>query len=624
VAKKISLVGKKLGGGRYELLELFGKGSFAEVYRARQITLQRDVAVKILSESASEDTDLVKRFHREAEAIARLDHPHIVKIFDHGFEDGIHYYVMNLLPRTLRALLKPRRPLPLEIILQLARQIASALNYAQSTIKNFVHRDIKPENVMLDPSHNAILSDFGLVRGDQMARLTIGNLVMGTPIYMSPEQIRGLALDQRSDLYSLGVLLYECATGSPPFLGEIMSICHHHVNDPPPPPKLMNPELPGGVEALILCLLEKAPDRRFQSAAELLAALDALPLELRQPKTSIYSQPTIPVTHAGQSESPGWKLPRLTPTPFPAQPKIEKTAAPVASHRTMWPVYAFVVVSASAFIIALFSYLKKDEPVSKPAATHIPRTTAETTKVKPSTPAPAFAKLQVTSRPPGATILLNNITRKEKTPALLDSLPPGQYQVHLSLPNHHKHIETVTVEAGRTQTLEGLLAPIPAAPIVERGALKVAFTIISDPPSEIFLNGENYGKPVNGVMRAALNPGTYKVQFRLPPHAPVTREIVVSNDGENTFEFKWFGKVRVQAFNENGDPEFGAVYFAAAQDTINTEQLSDGTTWDAPAGEYEVIVKRIGFEMRDAPPKITVRGGEMTRVPPIYLRRRIQ
>ncbi len=623
MAKKPSLIGRKLGGGRYEILELFGKGSFAEVYRARQITLQRDVAIKILSESASEDADLVKRFHREAEAIARLDHPHIIKIFDHGSEDGTHYYVMNLLPRTLRALLKPRRPLPLEILLQVARQIAGALNYAQSTIKNFMHRDIKPENVMLDPSHNAILSDFGLVRGDQMARLTIGNLVMGTPIYMSPEQIRGIALDQRSDLYSLGVLLYECATGSPPFLGEIMSICHHHVNDAPPPPKLMNPELPSGVEALILRLLEKAPDRRFQSAAELLSALDALPLELRQPKTSIYSQPTIPVNREGQSESPGWKFPKQFPTPFPSKPKKEQPEGPAKPRKTMWPVYVFVAVSAITFTIALFSYLKKDEPLSKPAATHNPSAAQETTKTKPNTSVPTFAKLQVTSRPVGATILLNGNARKEKAPSLLDSLPPGQYQVQLFLPNHHKYIETVNLEAGRTQTLTGTLAPIPPVPIVEPEVAKVTFTIVSEPPSEIILNGENLGKPANGFLRVALEPGSHKVQFRLPPHQPVTREVTVSSNRENTLEFKWFGQVRVQAFNENGDPEYGAVYFVAHSDTLNTEQLSDGTTWEAPAGEYEVIVKRNGFEMRDAPPRIVVRGGELARVPSIYLRRKM-
>lgn len=631
MAKRTSLIGKKLGGGRYEISELFGKGSFAEVYRARQITLQRDVAIKVLNEDASEDADLVKRFHREAEAVARLDHPHIVKIFDHGSENGVHYYVMNLLPRTLRALLKPRRPLPLEILLQIARQIASALTYSQNTINNFVHRDIKPENVMLDSSHNAILSDFGLVRGDQMARLTIGNLVMGTPIYMSPEQIRGLALDQRSDLYSLGVLLYECATGSPPFLGEIMSICHHHVNDPPPPPKLMNPELPSGVEALILRLLEKAPERRFQSAAELLAALDGLPMELRQPKTSIYSQPTIPVQREGQSESPGWHIPKRTPTPRPVKPQTETPQTVVAPPRRMWPVYTFVAVSAMAFTFALFSYLK-EEPVSKFEPAPLLQTKqapqharAETTAVatKPGIATPTYARLQVTSRPPGATILLNGVARKEKAPALLDSLPPGSYEVQLYLENHQRHIETVRLAAGRTQALEGLLAPIPARPVITPNALKVAFTIISEPPSEIILNGENYGKPVNGVVRAALLPGTYKVQFRLPPHAPITREVVVANDGKTTFEFKWFGKVRVQAFNETGDPEFGAVYLAAAQDTINTEQLSDGTAWDAPVGEYEVLVKRSGLEMRDAPPKITVRGGELTRVPPIYLRRRM-
>jgi len=624
VDKKNSLLGRKLGGGRYEILELYGKGSFAEVYRARQSTLQRDVAVKILNEQASEDADLVKRFHREAEAVARLDHPHIVKIFDHGSEEGIHYYVMNLLPRTLRALLKPRRPLPLEITLQVARQIASALAYAQHTIKNFMHRDLKPENVMLDPSHNAILSDFGLVRGDQMARLTVGNLVMGTPIYMSPEQIRGLALDQRSDLYSLGVLLYECAAGSPPFLGEIMTICHQHVNDPPPALKLKNPELPNAVQTLILRLLEKAPDRRFQSAAELLSALETLPVELRQPKTSIYSQPTIPVIRGTQTDSLSWKTPKPNATPLPAKAQKEKPVAASTKNKSMLPVYAFVAISAMAFSLGLFSYLKKDAPPSNPQIANKPKVFSESTKTKPSTPLPVWGKLQVTSTPAGATILLNGREFKQKTPALIDSLRPGEYAVQFVLPDHRSQSETVRVEVGRTQILAGTLTPLTLAPSIASEPANVSFTIISDPPSEIIVDGESLGQPANGFLRLALKPGAHKVQFRLPPQPPVTRPIVASSTGENTFEFKWFGKVRVQAFNEEGDPEYGAVYFAAHSDTLNMNQVSDGATWEAPAGEYEVIIKRNGFEMRDAPPKIVVRGGEVTRVPPIYLKRKMQ
>lgn len=618
VAKRTTFIGRKLGAGRYEILELFGKGSFAEVYRARQITLQRDVAIKILNEQASEDADLVKRFHREAEAVAQFDHPHIVKIFDHGSEDGIHYYVMNLLPRTLRALLKPRKPLPLEITLQIARQIASALAYAQHTIKNFMHRDIKPENVMLDPSHNAILSDFGLVRGDQMAQLTVGNLVMGTPIYMSPEQIRGLALDQRSDLYALGVLLYECATGSPPFLGEIMAICHQHVSDAPASLKQKNPELPHAVEALILRLLEKSPELRFQNAAELLSALEALPLELRQPKTSIYSQKTMPVKRETQSESPAWK------TPQPAKIQNEKPLSPSAKNKSMLPVYAFVGVSVIAFSIGLFSYLKKEAPSNTPPTSRKPDAVAESTKSKPSVPLSAFGKLQITSQPAGAAIVLNGIERKEKTPALIDSLRAGEYEVQLVLPSYRIHVESVRVEAGRAHAITGALALLPAAPQVANEVAQVPFTIISDPPSEVVIDGENFGKPVNGFLRASLKLGAHQVQFRLPPHAPVTRQVTASRTGENTFEFKWFGQVRVQAFNEDGDPEWGAVYFAARGDTLNMEHVSDGTTWDAPAGEYSVLVKRSGYEMRDAPPKITVRGGEVTKVPSIYLRRKIQ
>ena len=278
MGREKELIGRQLGDGRFEILALLGQGAFAEVYRGRQINLNRDVAIKILHERDAQDDHLVKRFHHEASAIAQFDHPHIVKIFDHGEDDGLNYYVMNLLPKTLRSLLASRQILSIEFIIRMAHQLAGALDYAQRTVKNFLHRDIKPENVMLDRDHNAILSDFGLVRGEQFSQMTMRGAMMGTPVYMAPElwQPETTALDGRVDLYALGILLYECAAGAPPFRGEFMQVRQHHLDTLPAPPRKYRTDLPPEVEKIILRLIKKRPEERYSSAAELLQALSPL------------------------------------------------------------------------------------------------------------------------------------------------------------------------------------------------------------------------------------------------------------------------------------------------------------------------------------------------------------
>ncbi len=611
-----------LGGGRYEIRELFGKGSFAEVYRARQITLQRDVAIKVLSESASADEELVKRFHHEAETIARLDHPHIIKIFDHGREDELHYYVMNFLPRTLRSLLHPGKPLPLEVILQIAREMAVALAYAQSAVKNFVHRDLKPENVMLDQSHHAILSDFGLVRGEQITRLTQGDLVMGTPVYMSPEQIRGAAVDARADLYALGVLLYECAAGTPPFKGEIMAVCHQHVSDSPPSLRHLNPDLPEEIEALILKLLQKDPNQRYPSATELAAELEALPAHLRQSKINIYSQPTLPLEHKPASSSFRFPGSAATPPPASEKKKTEKVATAQQQRRsTMLPTYVFVGLSALAFVMAMaYYFLKEDAPAE---SVHLPPETKMPPVINTNIVAPAFGALKISSQPQGAAIILNGRQRSQFSPTRLDSLATGNYEIQLHRAGYQIWKATIQIDSAQTQEIWAELLLLAESEEPRKPPTAVAtdvpFLITSDPPSEILVDGVSQGEPREGRVQIQVKPGKHRVQFRLESYAPVTRELLVNSGGDNHLDFQWFGRIRVQAFDEKGDPVFGAVFL----DSMSTDHLSDGSEWQVPVGEYAVMVKKTGYVMREVPPKIIVRGGDQPRVPPIVLQRRM-
>ncbi len=589
-----SLVGRILGSGRYEILELYGKGAFAEVYRGRQLNLNRDVAVKVLNETSSRDESLVKRFHQEAAAVARFDHPNIIKIFDHGQEGQVHYYVMNFLPRSLRSLLHPNRPLPVEIVLQIAGQLAAALAYAQSIVNNFVHRDLKPENVMLDQSHNAVLSDFGLVRGDELARLTVGDSVIGTPTYMSPEQIRGKALDPRSDLYALGVLLFECATGSPPFKGDLMSVCHQHVNEVPDSPRTLNPNLPTELESVILRLLEKTPERRYQAATEVLLALAEVPTRQSQPGL-IYSQPTLPVT----------PKPATTPVLTPGAPHIDPTPAPApvkSSNRRLWPAVSFVGIAAFALVIALVYFFHKPNPEAMPPQPVASSAHSQTTTSLPAATPLKTGRLEIRSIPEGAMIQIDGLNQDRKTPARFDSLRPGRYLVSLHLPGFQVWRKAVTIEQERTAMLSAALVAATAQPVVTNVRLR----IISRPPSEIYLDGVSVGKPVTGMVTVPVAPGPHELQFRLASHPAISRRIVVKSEETQEFAIDLLGEISLQAFDEAGDPVFGVVFLNGQQ----VEWKPDGSRHHVLIGDYEITVKSFGFVMAEPAKKISVRGGE--------------
>jgi serine/threonine protein kinase len=280
-----NLIGQTIGN--YHIESLLGAGGMGEVYRARHLHLDRAAALKIMHASMAIDPGFQARFRQEARAIASLQHPHIVEIYDFGEQDGSFYLVMELLDDgTLRSLLRRRAETgtgwSLALALQLVAQAAEALHYAHT--RGIVHRDVKPDNMLLirDPQQPTMytlkISDFGLAHLAEGSIITATGVTMGTPAYISPEQCQGTEIDARSDLYSLGVVLYEAVTGYLPFTIKTMSeAVYKHVYAPPPPPRQVCPELPEALEILILKCLAKKPEERFASGAELAAALRALP-----------------------------------------------------------------------------------------------------------------------------------------------------------------------------------------------------------------------------------------------------------------------------------------------------------------------------------------------------------
>jgi len=260
--------------GRYELSNLVARGGMAEVYRAHDRLLDRPVALKILFPELSVDRSFVERFRREAQAAANLSHPNIVPVFDWGEDMGTYYIVMEYVDgRALSSILRTAGPLHPERAAEIAADVAAALAYAHR--HGVIHRDVKPGNVLITEEGTVKVTDFGIARAvNTEESLTQTGAVMGTATYFSPEQAEGQGVDARSDIYSLGVVLYEMVTGRPPFLGDTpVAVASKHVREHPPLPRQINPAVPPALEAVIMKCMAKDPSHRYASGEELRADL---------------------------------------------------------------------------------------------------------------------------------------------------------------------------------------------------------------------------------------------------------------------------------------------------------------------------------------------------------------
>jgi serine/threonine protein kinase len=301
-------------GERYRVEARIGAGGMAEVFRGIDPVLNRTVAIKVLLPQFARDAGFVARFRREAQAAARLSHPNIVGVFDTGSDGDTQYIVMEFIEgRTLAEFLATGRRLTTDQAIEIGQKIASALGVAHA--QGIVHRDIKPANVMVTRDGTVKVMDFGIARMQSLETAPQTSSVLGTPTYLSPEQAQGQAVDARSDLYSLGIVLYELLAGRPPFTGDSpVAIAYKQVNETPVPPSALNGEVPPALDAVVMKALSKNPANRYQTAAELSADLErakrgqtveATPLLPAGDATQVISRPQATQVLAPSEEPKG-------------------------------------------------------------------------------------------------------------------------------------------------------------------------------------------------------------------------------------------------------------------------------------------------------------------------------
>jgi beta-lactam-binding protein with PASTA domain/predicted Ser/Thr protein kinase len=357
VAVSDTLIGT-LFDGRYQVLRKLGAGGMANVYLAEDQELGRRVAIKILNDRHAGDEQFVERFRREAKNAAALSHPNIVSIYDRGEAEGTYYIAMEYLDgRSLKELIVQRGPAPITVAVEYARQILSALRFAHR--HGIVHRDIKPHNVLVDAEGRVKVTDFGIARAGA-SQMTEAGSIVGTAQYLSPEQARGSDVDQRSDLYSLGIVLYELLTGSLPFNGDTpVEIAMKHLSTVPEVPSVRRPEIPRDLDLIVMRALAKDPDDRYQSAEEMDADLErflrgaAVSPVTEESATQVMRAPTGPMSAtAATMITPARRTAALPPPPPPVYYDLEEPM----HRRPVWPWIAALIFVIAAGIGGWFLY----------------------------------------------------------------------------------------------------------------------------------------------------------------------------------------------------------------------------------------------------------------------------
>src|SRR4029077_16806808 len=363
--------------GRYRIERKPGAGGMADVYLAEDQELGRRVAIKILNDRHAADDSFIERFRREAKNAAGLSHPNIVSIYDRGEAEGTYYIAMEYLDgRSLKELIVGRGPAPIKVAIDYARNILAALAAAHK--QGIVHRDIKPHNVLIGAEGRLKVTDFGIARSGASQMTEVGSII-GTAQYLSPEQARGAPVDQTSDLYSVGVVLYEMLTGQVPFTGDTpLEIAMKHLSEVPKPPSELRPEVPHDLDSVVLRALAKDPAERYQSAEEMDADLarvaEGLPVD---PETETMA--TAVLAGSGvMAAAPTSVISRAPTQPMTGPPGRTPPAGyygyegPPRRRRPVWPWVLSVLLLLAAAGAAWFAYTKIQDQLAENKPVTVP------------------------------------------------------------------------------------------------------------------------------------------------------------------------------------------------------------------------------------------------------------
>jgi serine/threonine-protein kinase len=345
--------------GRYRIIRKLGSGGMANVYLAEDQELGRRIAIKILNDRHAHDDQFVERFRREAKNAAGLSHPHIVSIYDRGEAEGTYYIAMEFLDgRSLKELIVARGPAPVQVAIEYTRQILDALRFAHRN--GIVHRDIKPHNVIVDAEGRIKVTDFGIARAGATQMTEVGSII-GTAQYLSPEQARGSPVDQTSDLYSVGVVLYELLTGKVPFTGDSpVEIAMKHISATPEPPSTLRPEIPAELDKIVLRALAKSPQQRYKNAEEMdrdlarVAQGASVSRETEEAATQILTRPTTVAA----------------PPPQPREVFYEYEEP--RRGRPFWPWLLVLLLLIGAALMGFFVYQQIQDEISGRAPVAVP------------------------------------------------------------------------------------------------------------------------------------------------------------------------------------------------------------------------------------------------------------
>ena len=472
---EIDLVRQELKA-EYEILEELGRGGMAIVFKAREQQLEREVAIKVLPFSLAFDREFVERFQREARTSAKLEHPNIIPIYRVGKSGRVIYFVMKFLRgKPLSTVLAARGAgLPPAQIRSVLADVCRALAYAHKS--GIVHRDIKPDNIMFDEHGHAVVTDFGIAKAASGGKLTGTGMSIGTPHYMSPEQAKAQALDGRSDIYSLGVVAYQCLTGAVPFDGEdSFSIGYKHIMEELPTPPLENPEKRQLFE-IVKKMMAKLPEQRFQNAEELIGVLEGG----RSVSFTTDATMALPsMAGARLSAAPTTPLPRVTGTRAPSGAGVPPTVTgerkrSVLAGLMLWLLIVGAVLGGGGFYAYKQGLIFAAKPVSDSTATRdstvrdstarhdslvaaaadsarrdSARTAAPTTHT-PLAPPGTPGKLVLQGVPQGARVLVDG----QQVRGTTVDMPPGVHRLNVRAAGYQTFDRQVIISPGEASTVK--------------------------------------------------------------------------------------------------------------------------------------------------------------------------